>query len=78
MARPAPKPDGVVRRWVLAVTRPVAAHVVPLLVCLSLVPLLLLLSVLSGWYIWKSIPVAWQVPVYLQYGSVSFPPSSAA
>lgn len=49
------------------------SHLVPLFVCLSLLPLLLFFSLFSGWYIWKNIPVAWQVPVYLQYGSVSFP-----
>lgn len=51
----------------------IASHLVPLLVCLSLIPLLLFFSLFSGWYIWKNIPVAWQVPIYLQYGSVSFP-----
>ena len=51
----------------------IASHIVPLLVCLSLIPLVLFFSLFSGWYIWKNIPVAWQVPIYLQYGSV-FPP----
>lgn len=47
-----------------------ASHLVPLLVCLSLVPLILFFSLFSGWYIWRNIPVAWQVPIFLQYGSV--------
>lgn len=50
----------------------IASRLVPLLVCLSLIPLVLLFSIFSGWYIWKNIPVAWQVPIYLQYGSVLF------
>lgn len=48
----------------------IAFHLVPLLVCLSLIPLILFFSLFSGWYIWKNIPVPWQVPIYLQYGSV--------
>ena len=86
MVRPVPKPeDGVslARRCVMyllppSVSRPIASHLVPLLVCLSLIPLLLLLSLFSGWYIWKNVPVAWHVPIYLQYGSASFPPSSVS
>ena len=48
----------------------ITSHLVPLLVCLTLIPFILFLSLFSGWYIWKNIPVAWQVPIYLQYGSV--------
>ena len=48
----------------------IASHLVPLLVCLSLIPLVLFSSLFSGWYIWKNIPVSWQVPIYLQYGYV--------
>ncbi|KAH0838192.1 putative adipose-regulatory protein-domain-containing protein [Lanmaoa asiatica] len=51
----------------------IASHLVPLLVCLSLIPLILFFSLFSGWYIWKNIPVAWQVPVYLQYGDSPSP-----
>ncbi|KAN0100500.1 hypothetical protein V8E55_000484 [Tylopilus felleus] len=51
----------------------IASHLVPLLVCLSLIPLLLFFSLFSGWYIWKNIPVAWQVPIYLQYGDSPLP-----
>ncbi|KAI9461782.1 hypothetical protein HD554DRAFT_1487943 [Boletus coccyginus] len=66
-----------------ATTLAIASHLVPLLVCLSLVPLILFFSLFSGWYIWKNIPVAWQVPIYLQYGDglspyaeLSLPPLS--
>lgn len=53
-----------------ATTLRIASHLVPLFVCLSLIPLILFFSLFSGWYIWKNIPVGWQVPIYLQYGSV--------
>jgi len=56
-----------------ATTLAIASRLVPLLVCLSLIPLILFFSLFSGWYIWRNIPVAWQVPIYLQYGSASFP-----
>lgn len=65
----------ILRRCVVYFLPPVtlfkmASHLVPLLVCLSLVPLILFFSLFSGWYIWRNIPVAWQVPIFLQYGSV--------
>lgn len=64
----------VLRRGVFSTTSlRIASHLVPFLVCVSLIPLILFFSIFSGWYIWKNIPVGWQVPVYLQYGSVSFP-----
>ncbi|KAG9314244.1 putative adipose-regulatory protein-domain-containing protein [Chiua virens] len=51
----------------------IASHLVPFFVCVSLIPLILFFSLFSGWYIWKNIPVGWQVPIYLQYGD-GFPP----
>ncbi|KAF8560232.1 hypothetical protein OG21DRAFT_1473689 [Imleria badia] len=51
----------------------IASHLVPLFVCLALIPLVLFFSLFSGWYIWKNTPVPWQVPVYLQYGDSPSP-----
>lgn len=53
----------------------IASRFVPFLVCLSLIPLVLFFALFSGWYIWKNVPVSWQVPIYLQYGSVLLFPS---
>ncbi|KAG8219695.1 hypothetical protein J3R82DRAFT_650 [Butyriboletus roseoflavus] len=78
----------IIRRCVVclfppATTLRIASHLVPLFVCLSLIPLVLFFSLFSGWYIWKNIPIAWQVPIYLQYGDgpspyaeLSLPPLS--
>lgn len=53
--------------------RSMAPQLIALSVCLLLIPLLILLSALSGWFVWKNIAVGWEVPVYLHYGYV--PPS---
>ncbi|KZP10541.1 hypothetical protein FIBSPDRAFT_801111 [Athelia psychrophila] len=48
--------------------RPIVPQLVSLSVCLLLVPLLVLFSALSGWYVWKNIAIGWNIPVYLHYG----------
>ncbi|KAJ8520085.1 hypothetical protein ONZ45_g3042 [Pleurotus djamor] len=53
--------------------RPFAPQIIPLLVCVLLVPLIILLSAYAGWVVWKSVPVAWQVPLNLQYGDAPQP-----
>ena len=52
--------------------RPYAPQLIPLLVFLLTIPTLLALSLSSGWFVWRSIAVGWEVPVYLQYGYVFF------
>ncbi|KAK7064343.1 hypothetical protein R3P38DRAFT_2823900 [Favolaschia claudopus] len=51
-----------------AFLRPYFPHILPLVVCLSLVPLLLLLSASAGWVVWRNAAVGWKAPLYLQYG----------
>lgn len=53
--------------------KPVVPQLVSLSVCLLLVPLLVLFSALSGWYVWKNIAIGWSIPVYLHYGYVLSP-----
>ncbi|ETW86950.1 hypothetical protein HETIRDRAFT_240515, partial [Heterobasidion irregulare TC 32-1] len=48
--------------------RPITPQLIPLAICLLLVPFLILLSGLSGVYVWRSVAVGWEVPLYLQYG----------
>ncbi|ESK98056.1 adipose-regulatory protein [Moniliophthora roreri MCA 2997] len=48
--------------------RPLAPHVTPLLICVILIPLLISLSLLAGFLVWKNVAVGWSVPLYLQYG----------
>ncbi|KAJ8083830.1 hypothetical protein PM082_002596 [Marasmius tenuissimus] len=48
--------------------RPFAPHFTPLIICCSLLPLLVLLSLFSGFLVWKNVAVAWDTPLYLQYG----------
>src|ERR1700692_1743828 len=48
--------------------KPIAPQLITLSVCLLLVPLIVLLSVFAGWFVWKNVVVGWETPVYLQYG----------
>ncbi|KAJ7092576.1 putative adipose-regulatory protein-domain-containing protein [Mycena epipterygia] len=52
----------------LAFVRPNLRYILPLLVCLSFVPLILFLSASAGWIVWRNVAVGWQVPLHLQYG----------
>ncbi|KAF9475635.1 hypothetical protein BDN70DRAFT_883523 [Pholiota conissans] len=51
-----------------SVLRPYAPTIVPLFVCALFIPLVLLLSTFSGWFVWSNLSVSWKVPIYLQYG----------
>ncbi|KAF7306789.1 hypothetical protein MIND_00470600 [Mycena indigotica] len=44
----------------------------PLLVFLSLIPLISLLSASAGWIVWKNAAVSWRTTLYLQYGYHAF------
>ena len=48
--------------------RPWVPQLIPLLVGLSIVPLLALLSSGAGFYVWKTAAVSWETPLFLQYG----------
>lgn len=45
-------------------------RLIPLVMCLGVMPLVILLSVIAGWTVWKSVPKGWSIPVHLQYGYV--------
>ncbi|KAJ7076567.1 hypothetical protein B0H15DRAFT_593417 [Mycena belliarum] len=62
----------------LAIVRPALPHILPLLVCLSFVPLLLFLSASAGWLVWRNVAVGWHAPLYLQYGDGVAPYAEAA
>jgi hypothetical protein len=47
---------------------PLANPLVPILVCLFLVPVAGLFSLSAGWTIWRSAAVGWEAPLDLQYG----------
>ncbi len=49
-----------------------APQIVPLIVCTLLIPLVLAISLLAGWLVWKNACVSWEAPIYLQYGYASF------
>ncbi|KIP11421.1 hypothetical protein PHLGIDRAFT_474304 [Phlebiopsis gigantea 11061_1 CR5-6] len=53
--------------------RPYAPQLIPLLVFILTIPALLALSLSSGWFVWRSIAVGWEVPVHLQYGDGTSP-----
>ncbi|KXN83891.1 hypothetical protein AN958_00971 [Leucoagaricus sp. SymC.cos] len=57
----------------VSVLRPYAPQLVPILVCLFLVPFAVCLSLFAGWRVWKSLSVVWEVPLYLQYGERAVP-----
>lgn len=48
--------------------RPIAPQLIPLFICLALIPIIIFLSIFSGWYVWKNVAVGWEYPLYLQYG----------
>jgi hypothetical protein len=48
--------------------KPVVPQLIALSVCLLLVPLVILLSLYAGWFVWRNVAVGWEAPVYLQYG----------
>ena len=51
---------------------PLAPHLVPLAVFSVTLPLIILLSIGSGYFVWKSIAVSWETDLFLQYGCVQF------
>ncbi|KNZ75651.1 hypothetical protein J132_02425 [Termitomyces sp. J132] len=53
--------------------RPFAAQIIPVLICIFLIPLILLLSFFSGLIVWKSVAVGWESPLHLQFGDGSPP-----
>ncbi|KAG2159703.1 putative adipose-regulatory protein-domain-containing protein [Suillus bovinus] len=60
-------------RFIMNLVRPVAPQLVPLLICLALIPVIIFFSLFSGWYIWKNVAVGWESPLYLQYGDGTSP-----
>ncbi|KAL0951392.1 hypothetical protein HGRIS_008088 [Hohenbuehelia grisea] len=53
---------------IISLFRPFAPQIIPLVVFAFLIPTILALSALAGWIVWRSVPVAWEAPLYLQYG----------
>jgi hypothetical protein len=47
-------------------------RLIPLLVYATFFPLLILVSLGAGYFVWSSLSVSWQVPLYLQYGCVPY------
>ena len=56
----------------IRVLRPYAPQLIPLLVCLLLVPAVILVSVFAGFLVWRNIAVPWDVPLHLQFGYVGY------
>lgn len=52
----------------ISLLRPFAYQIIPILVCAFFIPLIVFLSVLAGWTVWKNLAVGWEAPLYLQYG----------
>ncbi|KAF8634480.1 hypothetical protein AX15_000920 [Amanita polypyramis BW_CC] len=48
--------------------RTYAPHIIPLVVCAFLIPLIVVVSILAGWSVWKNASISWEAPLYLQYG----------
>ena len=55
---------------VMRLFSPLAPHLVPLAVFSVTLPLIILLSIASGFFVWKNIAVSWETDIYLQYGCV--------
>ncbi|KAL5495369.1 hypothetical protein ACEPAI_832 [Sanghuangporus weigelae] len=48
-------------------------QLVPLFICIGVLPILLLFSLIAGWIVWSTVPIGWRIPVYLQYGDSTVP-----
>ncbi|KAF9010364.1 hypothetical protein BDZ89DRAFT_1078162 [Hymenopellis radicata] len=60
----------------LALIRPFAPQLIPLVVFAFLIPLVLSLSAAAGYAVWKNVAVGWEMPLYLQYGDGQSPYAS--
>lgn len=54
----------------VATLRPYAPQIIPVLICVLFIPLIILLSVFSGFVVWRSVGVDWETPIHLQFGCV--------
>ncbi|KAF8222150.1 hypothetical protein L208DRAFT_1413900 [Tricholoma matsutake] len=52
----------------VATLRPYAPQIIPVLICVLFIPLIILLSVFSGFVVWRSVGVDWETPIHLQFG----------
>ena len=52
----------------LRLVQPLAPQVIPLAVFSVSLPVILFLSVGSGYWVWKSVAVGWEAEIFLQYG----------
>lgn len=50
--------------------KPFAPQLIPLVVFLLTIPIIVFLSLSSGWFVWRSIAVGWETDLNLQYGYV--------
>ena len=58
--------------WALGrLFRPLAPHLIPLAVFSAILPLIIFLSIGSGYLVWKSVAVSWENDLFLQYGYVA-------
>ncbi|CAL1695534.1 unnamed protein product [Somion occarium] len=48
--------------------KPLAPQLIPLAVFVLAIPILIFLSLSAGWFVWRSIAVGWESPLFLQYG----------
>lgn len=55
----------------LRLIQPLAPQLVPLAVFSVSLPLIIFLSLGSGYWVWKSVAVGWETEIFLQYGYVS-------
>ena len=55
-----------------------ASRLAPVVIFISLIPVLLVLSSVAGLYVWRSIATDWAVPLYLQYGEGTSPYAEVA
>ncbi|KAI0361174.1 hypothetical protein OH77DRAFT_1391809 [Trametes cingulata] len=62
----------------LRLVQPFAPQLVPLAVFSACIPLILFLSVGSGYLVWKSVAVGWETEIFLQYGDGPVPYAEVA
>ncbi|KAF8078764.1 hypothetical protein FPV67DRAFT_1663454 [Lyophyllum atratum] len=58
----------VVASTTLSFLRPYAPQIIPVLICVFIIPLVVFLSVSAGFIVWKNVAVGWESPLHLQFG----------
>jgi hypothetical protein len=64
-------PLNSVRDFASRTFKSLAPHIFSILAFCFLVPVIIAISIFSGYLVWRNVAVGWESPLYLQYGYVN-------